>query len=148
MVLTSILTRLTRKYFLILLVLSKTPSASKDHYLTTNLLLLLILLYILFSLYIFSQGNFNLKHCLLPITSFLVCLFINLTFYLVNIRFCQGESIYPCNTSTEAYWLRWVLGDVVSCKVLINVFYVSLIGIGLNHVTYLYRKKIWDISNK
>ena len=81
-----------------------------------------------------------MKHCLLPITSFLDCLFINLTFWIVNIRFCLGVSIYPCSTSSKAYWLRWVLGDV-SCNVLINVFYVSLICIGLYHVTYLYRKK-------
>ena len=33
-----------------------------------------------------------------------------------------------------------MLGDV-SCNVLINVFYVSLICIGLHNVTYYYRKK-------
>ena len=33
-----------------------------------------------------------------------------------------------------------MLGDV-SCNVLINVFYVSLICIGLYNVTYYYRRK-------
>ena len=47
-ILASIQTLLTRKYFFIQLVLSKIPSALKDHYLTTNLLLLLFLLYIFF----------------------------------------------------------------------------------------------------
>ena len=75
-----IMTLLTRKYFFIQLPLSKIPSASKDHYLATNLLLLLFY-YIFYFYYIhFFLGKFNLKHCLLPITSFLGCLFINLTF--------------------------------------------------------------------
>ena len=70
-----------RKYIFIKLVLPKIPSASKGHYLTTNLLLLLSLLFIYIYIYIYILlGNFNLKHCLLPITSFLNGLFINLTF--------------------------------------------------------------------
>ena len=66
MVLVSIRTLLTRKYFFIQLGLSKVPSTLKDHCLTTNLLLL------------FFSRKFNLKHCLVPITSFhaLLCLIV------------------------------------------------------------------------
>ena len=75
MVLANIKTILTGKYFFIQLILSKIPSGLKDHYLTTNLLLLLLLLYILYYniilyiLYYIYYRKFNLKHCLLPITS-------------------------------------------------------------------------------
>ena len=122
--LTSIRTLLTRKYFFIQLVLSNIPSALKEHYLTTNLILLLFLYFFL--------GNFIWN------TAYSVSHPSILIIHHFNILVSKHKVLIGSKHLSVPHFAKRVLTESdVSCNILIHVFCVSLICIGFYHVTLI-----------